>query len=92
MLSKSYGNAAIIGLYAAMGTLIVVKQPYKGDKKNYRPVANYLIAILIQLIYLIVGISNDPTSFLSLNGPMVVIVMLIVCVLYSAYALVQDLR
>jgi len=92
LVTKSYSNCALIGLYLFIGAIILLKQPYKGDRKNYRPVANYLIAIAIQGIYMIVGFAQDPTSFLSLYGPLMVLVLLIVCVVYSAYALIQDLR
>lgn len=59
-VAKGYGNAPIIGINALLAVLILVKSPYKGDKKNYRPFTNYIINMLIQGIYLGVGFMKDP--------------------------------
>lgn len=92
MIHKSYGNALIIAIYALMAVLVLVKQPYKGEKQNYRPFLNYIIVILVQGVYLAVNFANDPKGMLSLYGPFVVLGLLMVCVAYSAYALVKDLK
>ena len=47
LVGMPYGNAPIIAIYAVLGIVIGVKQPYKGDKKNYRPIANCLIVVVI---------------------------------------------
>ncbi len=44
---KSYGNAAIMGIYAVLLAVIAKKQPYKGERKNYRPIANCLIVVVV---------------------------------------------
>jgi len=92
MVGKIYGNAAIIGIYALLGILLVVKKPYKGEKQNYRPFANYLIVVLIQGIYMGVNFMQDPTGMLSIYGPLIVLGLLFVCVGYSAYALGKALK
>lgn len=48
--------------------------------------------ILVAAIYLGIGFMNDPEGMLSLYGPFIILALLFVCVVYSAYALVQDIR
>jgi len=92
MVDKTYGNAAVIGIYVLLGVLLLVKKPYKGDRQNYRPFANYLVVVMIQGVYLGVDLMQNPTGMLSLYGPFVVLGLLLVCVAYSAYALFKDLK
>lgn len=87
--SQFIANASIIAVSAVLGVLILKGQPYKGHRKNYRPFTNYLLVILIQLIFLIVGLARDPSSVLSLYGPLIILALLIVCLIYSVYALVK---
>lgn len=47
LASLSYGNAPIIVIYGVIAIVIGIKQPYRGDKKNYRPIANCLIVVII---------------------------------------------
>lgn len=90
--SKSYGTAPILIFSIALTVLLAFIKPYKGDRKNYRPIANCLIMTLIAGIFLGIGFIGDPESALSKYGPLVILVLLLVCIIYSAYALVQDLR
>ena len=90
--SKIYTSAAIIGIYVLLGVLIIVKRPYKGDKQNIRPFANYVIVILIEGIYILVNLMNNPSGMISLYGPLAILGLLSICVAYSAYALIKDLK
>ena len=89
---QSLGNAAVIGIYLILGVVILVKQPYVGERKNYRPIANCLIVIVIEGVFLGAGMSKDPKGMLSLYGPLVILGLLLVCVIYSAYALGKELK
>ena len=58
--SKSYGTAPIIAIYLTLIVVLLVVRPYKGARKNYRPFANYLIAVMVSGILLGIAFSNDP--------------------------------
>jgi peptidoglycan/LPS O-acetylase OafA/YrhL len=90
--SKSYGTAPIAAIYAALLVLLLVAKPYKGSFKNLRPIANSIIVILVAIIFLAIAFMDDPEGLLALYGPLVVLALLFVCVVYSAYALIQDFR
>lgn len=90
--SKAYAPIPIIGVYVGMGVILLVTQPYKGSRNNYRPFANYLITILVAAIFVGIGFSGESEGFLAMYGPLVIIVLLLVCIVYSVYALVQDIR
>ena len=50
------------------------------------------ITIIIAGIYMSIGFSGDPKGALSKYGPLVIIILLLICIIYSAYALLQELR
>lgn len=89
---KIYTAATIIGIYVLLGILVIVKRPYKGDKQNIRPFANYLIVVIIEGIFLLVNLTKNPTGMVALYGPLAILGLLAICVAYSAYALVKDLK
>jgi amino acid transporter len=69
---------------------ILVKKPYAGDRKNWRPVANMLITITILLLYFLMNTLSK--SAITLYAPLIILLLLLVCFVYSAYALVMDLK
>lgn len=75
-----------------MAVLVMLTKPYKERIKNYRPLANYAITILVLGIYIGIGSSDNPESAISRYGPLVIVIFLLVCIGYSVYAWVQDLR
>jgi len=90
--SKIYTSAIIIGIYTLLGILVLVKRPYKGEIQNVRPFANYIIVIVIESIFIIVNSMKNPTGIISLYGPLAILSLLMICVAYSAYALIRDLK
>ena len=90
--SKVYTPATIIGIYVLLGVIVLVKRPYKGEKQNIRPFANYVIIILIEGIFMIVNLMKNPTGIISLYGPLAILALLSICVVYSAYAVTKDLK
>ena len=46
-VGQFYGNAVILAVYAVLLAVIAKKQPYKGERKNYRPIANCLIVVAV---------------------------------------------
>ncbi len=90
--SKIYTPAIIIGIYVLLGILVLVKRPYKGEKQNIRPFANYVIVIVVEGIFMLVNSMKNPTGLISLYGPLGILALLSICVAYSAYALIKDLK
>ena len=88
--SKSYGTAPIIALYVVLMIIVLKVNPYQGKRKNYRPVANYLIMIIIAGILLGIAFSADPSGALATYGPFGILILLLVSVVYSAYALIRE--
>ena len=39
-----------------------------------------------------IGLQGDPEGTLSKYGPLVIIILLLICIIYSAYALLKELR
>ena len=72
--------------------MVCKAQPYKGDYKNYRPIANYSIIIVNSLILMAIGFTDNSEGFLAKYGPLIILALLLVCVIYSTYALVKDLK
>ena len=54
--SKPYGVAPIIVIFAGLAVLLILVKPYKGCRKNYRPMANYIITIIIAGIFMGIGL------------------------------------
>jgi hypothetical protein len=92
LISMPILNAILIGIYLILIIIVAVKKPYAGDGKCKRPIANSLIMIAIQGIILAVNMSKDPTNMLAVYGPFAILGLLTVCLAYSIYALVQDIK
>ena len=90
--SQAFGTVPIIVIYLALAAILLKTRPYKGTKANYRPLANYSIVFLISLIMLGIAFSADPEGALSQYGPFLVLILLLVCVVYSIVALVKELK
>ena len=56
--SKSYGTVPVIALYVALIIILLLVRPYKGSKKNFRPLANYLIMVIVAGILMGIAIKN----------------------------------
>jgi len=69
---------------------ICIKSPYKGDRKNWRPKTNMIITITILALYYLMNSMKMP--ILILYGPLLVLILLFVCFVYSTIALVFDLK
>ena len=67
-------------------------RPYSGDSKNMRPMANYIIIVLVSVTLLAIAFSNQPSGMLSKYGPLIILVLLLICVIYSAIALIKDIK
>ena len=87
--SKPYGTAPVIAIYVGLGVVLLSVRPYKGKRKNYRPVANCLIAVMISGILLGIAFSSDPSGALSEFGPLAILALLLIAIVYSIYALVK---
>ena len=57
-----------------------------------RPMANYIIIVLVSAILLAIAFSNQPSGMLSKYGPLLILVLLLICVVYSAIALIKDIK
>ena len=77
--SKSYGTAPVIVLYLALAVVLCSTRPYKGSKKNFRPMANYIIMIVIAGILLAIASSGDASGVIAEYGPLVILVFSSVC-------------
>ena len=60
MVSQSYGTVPIMLFYLVLTVIVCKSSPYKGNKKNYRPVANYLIMMVIAGIIMGIATTDDP--------------------------------
>ena len=78
-------------LYLALAVVLCSTRPYKGSKKNFRPMANYIIMIVIAGILLAIASTGDASGIVAEYGPLVILVLLFVAVVYSGYALVREL-
>ena len=58
--SKFYGTAPIIAIYTVLLVLLLIVRPYKGARKNFRPVANSIVLILVSSIFFATALMNDP--------------------------------
>ncbi len=56
---------------------------------NYRQIANLSISVVIQFLYLGVNMGKDPKSMLSKYGPMIILVLILICLIYSIVFLVK---
>lgn len=82
----------VIITFAVLGVVVMKSRPYRGKNKNIRPLANYLIVILVELIYLSTAFMKDPSGVLAIYGPLLVALLLLICVGYSGYAIIKDLK
>ena len=88
--SKPLGTAPVMVLQAALIVLLLLIRPYKGSKKNFRPLANYSIMIVVAGILLGIAYTNEPSGALAFYGPFAILLLLLVAVIYSTYALVRE--
>ena len=88
--SQPFGTAPVMALQATLIVLLLLVRPYKGSKKNFRPLANHAIAVIIAGILLGIAFTNQPSGALALYGPFAILLLLIVAVVYSAYALARE--
>jgi hypothetical protein len=51
MVGFPYLNGVIIVIYLSLFVMVAAKTPYAGERKCWRPLANYSIMIAIQAIY-----------------------------------------
>ena len=58
--SKFYGTVPIIAIYAALLVILFIVRPYNGARKNFRPVANSIVVILVSGIFLVIAFMDDP--------------------------------
>lgn len=89
---QKYGNIVILVIYAGLGFVVVKFRPYSGKYSNTRPFANYLVVGLVSLILTANAFIDDPKSMIALYGPLIIVILLIVCIIYSAIYLILDLR
>jgi hypothetical protein len=91
-VAKTYGNVPVIVLYLFLTIYLLKVGPYLGKGKNCRPLANYVIVMLVSLIYVGTDFKKDPEGPLAKYGPLAVLGLLLLCVIYSAVAMVLQLR
>ncbi len=58
---------------------------------NYRQIANLSISGVIQCIYLGVNMGKDPKSMLALYGPLIILVLVLVSLIYNIVFLMKEL-
>lgn len=87
--SKPLGTAPVMALQAALIVLLLLIRPYKGSKKNFRPLANYAITVIVAGILLVIAFTNEPSGMLADYGPLVILLLLLIVLAISIYALVR---
>ena len=87
--SKPLGTAPVMVLQAALVVLLLLIRPYKGSKKNFRPLANYAITVIVAGILLVIAFTNEPSGMLADYGPLVILLLLLIVLAISIYALVR---
>ena len=87
--SKPLGTAPVMVLQAALIVLLLLIRPYKGSKKNFRPLANYAITVIVAGILLVIAFTNEPSGMLADYGPLVILLLLLIVLAISIYALVR---
>lgn len=92
MISVPFQNVFLALIDAALLAVIVIKQPYIGKRKCLRPILNTSIRMAIQLLFLSNNFSSDPKSIFALFGPIIIVLLVFICILFNIYYLVQDFR
>jgi CDP-diglyceride synthetase len=92
LISVPVQNGILIVLFLSQMIIIIKKKPYKGKRKWLRPVLNMINCIMIQLIYQITNFQQNPKGVISIYGPMVILCLILICLVYSIYYLVLDVR
>lgn len=94
LLSVELCLLVTIGLFLLLGAFVAVRRPYLKPMHNVRFVCNMLICIIIQAIYLgykRATLRDQTKQAVWLSMPILVCVLLIICVVYNAVALVYEL-
>ena len=94
LLLVEFSPAVTIGVFLLLGVFAVVRKPYLELRHNVRFACNTLICIAIQGIYLgykKASFHDQNKQPLWLMMPVVVCVLLILCIIYNAAALVHDI-
>ena len=74
-------------VFSAELVFILVRRPYKN--RNWRPILNMVITIAIMAIYYLM---NTMEGVIQDYGPLAVLVLLLVCFIYSTVILVIEIR
>lgn len=78
-------------IFLILGIFVFIKKPYKYLRHNIRFVANMLITIIILAIYTLYKfqtIENQNKTKIFFFLPLIVCVLLIICILYSAISII----
>ena len=89
--SLPFVNAAIIVILLAQIVVIAKHKIYRETFHNYRQIMNLSISILIQAIYLLTTMTNDPKGALALYGPFIVLVLAIVSIGYNSVLIIKEI-
>lgn len=84
-------QAVIIGILALQMGAVLIAKPYKGDRAWLRPFLNLLIAILIELIYLLTPQLGPSMKEYTVYAPFAIIGLLMVAASFSAYFFVKEI-
>ena len=95
MLASKLSFLLVICVYAAFGVIVVLRRPYMKTHHNIRYILNVVIVIVIQIIYLGYNQqtmeSQNKSSLYNKALPLIVVILLLVCVLYSAAAIIWEI-
>jgi hypothetical protein len=84
----TYQCLVVAVLYIAQFVYILMKRPYAD--RNWRPATNMVITTLVLLIYFLVNFTDN--EMLEEYGPLAILGLLAVCLVYSTILLVIDLK
>ena len=79
----SFQSAILAVVYVAEFLFIAIKRPYLN--RNWRPILNMLITVAVLALYYLM---NSMEGFIQDYGPLIILALLVVCLVYSSILLV----
>ena len=94
MMDLKFGLLLPISLFIVFIVETVILRPYNNQKHNIRFISNMVISIIVLVIYLAHNATDQNTHIQNqawIYLPLVICVLLLICIIYSATFLIQSL-